>query len=121
MKQWSGQESIERRASAVRAIESLARAVARARDPLWHPDAGQELPPQIEEELENYIDESHSTAMAILPLEKPRLTPVVKPGGVDAVAVAKAESPPKEPPDPIGVLVVEWFSSTTFEGGKRAR
>jgi multidrug efflux pump subunit AcrA (membrane-fusion protein) len=35
--------------------------------------------------------------------------------------VAKAEAPPKEAPDPIGVLVVEWFASTTFEGGKRAR
>ncbi len=117
----SGQESIERRATAVRAIESLARVVAKARDPLWHPDAQRELPPQIEEELENYIDESHATAMAIIPLEKPRPTPIVKPGGVDAVAVAKAEAPPKEAPDPIGVLVVEWFSSTTFEGGKRAR
>jgi len=117
----SGQESIERRATAVRAIESLARVVARARDPLWHPDAQRELPPQIEEELENYIDESHATAMAIIPLEKPRPTPIVKPGGVDAVAVAKAEAPPKEAPDPIGVLVVEWFSATTFAGGKRAR
>ncbi len=117
----SGQESIERRATAVRAIESLARVVAKARDPLWHPDAQRELPPQIEEELENYIDESHSTALAIIPLEKPRPTPIVKPGGVDAVAVAKAEAPPKEAPDPIGVLVVEWFASTTFEGGKRAR
>ena len=117
----SGQESIERRATAVRAIESLARVVAKARDPLWHPDAQRELPPQIEEELENYIDESHATAMAIIPLEKPRPTPIVKQGGVDAVAVAKAEAPPKEAPDPIGVLVVEWFSSTTFAGGKRAR
>ncbi len=117
----SGQESIERRATAVRAIQSLARVVAKARDPLWHPDAERELPPQIEEELENYIDESHATAMAIIPLEKPRPTPIVKQGGVDAVAVAKAEAPPKEAPDPIGVLVVEWFSSTTFEGGKRAR
>ena len=117
----SGQESIERRATAVRAIESLARVVARARDPLWHPDAQRELPPQIEEELENYIDESHATALAIIPLEKPRPTPIVKPGGVDAVAVAKAEAPPKEAPDPIGVLVVEWFSATTFAGGKRAR
>ena len=117
----SGQESIERRATAVRAIESLARVVAKARDPLWHPDALRELPPQIEEELENYIDESHSTALAIIPLEKPRPTPSVKPGGVDAVAVAKAEAPPKEAPDPIGVLVVEWFASTNFEGGKRAR
>ena len=117
----SGQESIERRATAVRAIESLARVVAKARDPLWHPDANRELPPQIEEELEGYIDESHATAMAIIPLEKPRPTPIVKPGGVDAVAVAKAEAPPKEAPDPIGVLVVEWFASTSFEGGKRAR
>jgi hypothetical protein len=76
----SGQESIERRATAVRAIQSLARVVAKARDPLWHPDAERELPPQIEEELENYIDESHATAMAIIPLEKPRPTPIVKQG-----------------------------------------
>jgi multidrug efflux pump subunit AcrA (membrane-fusion protein) len=117
----SGQESIERRATAVKSIESLARAVARAGDPLWHPTAGRELPPQIEEELEIYIDESHATALAILPLERPRPAPVVKPGGVDAVAVAKAEAAPKTKPDPVGVLVVEWFQSTTFDGGKKAR
>jgi len=117
----SGQESIERRASAVQAIEALVRVVARAGDPLWHPEAGRELPPQIEEELENYIDESHATALAILPLEKPRPTPVVKPGGVDAVAVAKAEAAPKVAPRPIGALVAEWFQSSSFDGGKRAR
>lgn len=46
---------------------------------------------------------------------------MVKPGGVDAVAVAKAEAAPKTKPDPVGVLVVEWFQSTTFDGGKKAR
>ena len=117
----SGQESIERRATAVKAIESLSRAVARAGDALWHPTAGRELPPQIEEELENYIDESHATALAILPLERPRPAPVVKPGGVDAVAVARAEAAPKSKPDPVGVLVVEWFQSSNFDGGKKAR
>ncbi len=117
----SGQESIERRATAVKAIESLARAVARAGAPLWHPTAGRELPPQIEEELENYIDESHATSLAILPLERPRPAPVVKPGGVDAVAVARAEAAPKTKPDPVGVLVAEWFQSSTFDGGKQAR
>ena len=120
----SGQESVERRATAVQAIEALARVVARARDALWHPDPGRELPPQIEEELEHYIDESHASGLAILPLVRPRKTPVVKPGGVDAVAVAKAEAAP--PADvaagePIGVLVAEWFTSSTFEGGRRAR
>jgi len=117
----SGQESIERRASAVQGIESLVRVVATAGDPLWHPDSARELPPQIEEELEHYIDESHATALAIIPLEKPRPTPVVKPGGVDAVAVARAESTPRTAPEPIGALVAEWFSSSTFDDGKRAR
>ncbi|MFM8283093.1 MAG: efflux RND transporter periplasmic adaptor subunit [Planctomycetaceae bacterium] len=120
----SGQESVERRATAVQAIEALARVVARARDPLWHPDPGRELPPQIEEELEHYIDESHATGLAILPLLRPRKTPVVKPGGVDAVAVAKAEAAPPADvatAEPIGVLVAEWFTSSSFDGGRRAR
>jgi multidrug resistance efflux pump len=117
----SGQESIERRATAVQAIEALVRVVAKAGDALWHPDPSRELPPQIEEELEHYIDESHATALAIIPLEKPRPTPVVKPGGVDAVAVAKAEAAPRQTPEPIGAIVAEWFSSSTFEGGRRAR
>ena len=117
----SGQESVERRASAVQAIETLVRVVATAGDPLWHPDPSRELPPQIEEELEHYIDESHATALAIIPLEKPRPTPVVKPGGVDAVAVAKAEAGPRTAPEPIGAIVAEWFSSSSFDEGKRAR
>jgi multidrug resistance efflux pump len=112
---------VERRASAVQLIEALVRVVARQGEPLWHPDPGQPLPPQIEEELENYIDESHATALAIIPLVKPRPTPVVKPGGVDAVAVARAESDAPGDREPIGALVVEWFSANAFDAGKRAR
>jgi hypothetical protein len=117
----SGQESVERRANEVQAIEALVRVVARAGEPLWHPDPARELPPQIEEELENYIDESHTSALAIIPLEKPRPTPVVKPGGVDAVAVAKAEAAPKAVPEPIGALVVEWFKAAGIGPAQRAR
>jgi hypothetical protein len=117
----SGQESVERRASAVQAIEALVRVVARAGEPLWHPDPGRELPPQIEEELEHYIDESHATALAIIPLHKPRPTAVVKPGGIDATAVARAEANPADVSDPIGALVVEWFAGGAADRGKRAR
>jgi hypothetical protein len=117
----SGQESVERRASAVQAIEALVGVVAKAGEPLWHPDPSRELPPQIEEELEHCIDETHATALAIVPLARPRPTAVVKPGGVDATAVAKAEAAPAETPEAIGALVVEWFSASSFEGGKRAR
>ena len=117
----SGQESIERRASEVQAIEALVEVVARAGEPLWHPDPSRELPPQIEEELENYIDESHTSALAIIPLEKPRPTPVVKPGGVDAVAVAKAEAAPKAVPEPIAAIVVEWFKAANVGPAQKAR
>jgi multidrug resistance efflux pump len=117
----SGQESVERRASAVQAIETLVRVVAKAGEPLWHPDASRELPPQIEEELEHYIDESHATALAIIPLHKPKPTPVIKPGGVDAVAVAKAEAGLGTDGELVGALVAEWFASSTFDGGKKAR
>ena len=117
----SGQESVERRASAVQAIEGLVRVVAKAGEPLWHPDASRELPPQIEEELEHYIDESHATALAIIPLHKPKPTPVIKPGGVDAVAVAKAEAGLDVAGELVGALVAEWFASSTFDGGKKAR
>ena len=117
----SGQESVERRASAVQAIETLVRVIAKAGEPLWHPDPDHELPPQIEEELERYIDESHATALAILPLEKPRPTPVVKPGGVDATAIARAEAAPRAVPEPIGALVAEWFQSNALDAGRRAR
>jgi len=117
----SGQESVERRATIVQAIEALSRVVARAREPLWHPDPGRELPPQIEEELEQFIDESHATALAVIPLVRPKPTPVVKPGGVDAVAVAKAEAALDVDEEPLGVLVAEWFASSTFDGGKRSR
>ena len=117
----SGQESVERRASAVQSLEALVRVVARAGEPLWHPDPSRELPPQIEEELENYIDESHATALAVIPLDKPRPAAVVKSGGVDAVAVAKAESAPPVTPDPIGAIVFEWFTSSLVEPGQKAR
>ncbi len=117
----SGQESVERRASAVQSLEALVRVVARAGEPLWHPDPSRELPPQIEEELENYIDESHASALAIIPLEKPRPTPVVKPGGVDAVAVAKEEAAPPVAPAPIGAVVVEWYSASAVDPAQKAR
>jgi multidrug efflux pump subunit AcrA (membrane-fusion protein) len=37
------------------------------------------------------------------------------------VAVAKAEAAPRTVPEPIGALVAEWFTASSFDGGKRAR
>ena len=39
----------------------------------------------------------------------------------DLVAVAKAEAALDVDEEPLGVLVAEWFASSTFDGGKRSR
>jgi multidrug efflux pump subunit AcrA (membrane-fusion protein) len=63
----SGAESFSRRSNSVRWMERLAAAAMGAGEALWHP-ADRELPPQIAEPLDAYLDESHARGLGILPL-----------------------------------------------------
>ncbi|MFC1597470.1 HlyD family efflux transporter periplasmic adaptor subunit [Planctomycetota bacterium] len=67
----SGVDSLERRANVVRQLERLSKAVATLGEPLWYTGGADELPPEIEEPLEAYIDESHTRTLVVLPLEAP--------------------------------------------------
>ena len=87
----SGVETFRRRASVVRRLERLSAAVAGGGEALWYPEAKDELPPQIEQSLADYLDESHSRWLAVLPLELPD---------------QPAASPLKQT---IGILVAEQF------------
>ena len=53
----SGVETFRRRASVVRRLERLATAVANVGETLWYPDAKDDLPPQVEQSLAEYLDE----------------------------------------------------------------
>jgi len=117
----SGQESVERRASAVQLIEALVRVVAKAGEPLS----------RIPIRAANCRRRSRRSWSSMWMNPMPRRWPscrcssrgrrtVVK-QGVDAVAVAKAEAAPRQAGEPVGALVAEWFSSRSFDGGKRAR
>jgi hypothetical protein len=64
----SGLDAIDRRASEVQRLAELAAAVLRTGEPLWHEDARDELPPQIERPLQQYVDQSHARMVAVLPL-----------------------------------------------------
>jgi multidrug efflux pump subunit AcrA (membrane-fusion protein) len=67
----SGLDSIDRRASEVQRLANLATAVLRTREPLWS-EAGQaDLPDQIEQPLQAYVDQSHARLVAVLPLVRP--------------------------------------------------
>ena len=64
----SGLDRVHRRADQVRLMEQLTTVVCRAKQPLFYVGPTDDLPPQIEECLETYLDLSHSKAVAIVPL-----------------------------------------------------
>lgn len=68
----SGQDTIENRSNIVAALNKLATRVCAAGEPLYHDGATEDLPPQIEEALEDYVDQSYGRNIAVLPLREPQ-------------------------------------------------
>lgn len=68
----SGQDTIENRSNIVSALNVLATRVVAAGEPLWHDGSTVDLPPQIEEALEDYVDLSYGRSIAVLPLRAPQ-------------------------------------------------
>ncbi|MFG0287336.1 MAG: hemolysin D [Rhodopirellula sp. JB044] len=68
----SGQDTIENRSNIVSALNVLATRVVAAGEPLWHDGSTEDLPPQIEEALEDYVDLSYGRNLAVLPLREPQ-------------------------------------------------
>jgi hypothetical protein len=67
----SGQDTIENRSNIIAALNQLATRVVAAGEPLWHDGNTEDLPPQIEEALEDYVDQSYGRNIAVLPLHEP--------------------------------------------------
>ena len=66
----SGLDSIERRSEQVKKLGYLASAVTRTGTPLWYQGEDDDLPPQIEKRLHDYVDKSHAKMLAVIPLMK---------------------------------------------------
>ncbi|HTI51156.1 MAG TPA: hypothetical protein VL475_09395, partial [Planctomycetaceae bacterium] len=94
----SGQEEIDRRANAVRLLESLASAVVATGEPLWHGEEQRSLPPQISVPLQAYLDEAHPHWLGILPLQR-----------------TEPRRPDEGSPSPFGALIVERFEGGTTD------
>lgn len=67
----SGQDSIDQRSNIVAALGKLATRVVAAGEPLYYNGNTVDLPPQLEEAVHGYVDESYAKAVAVLPLRKP--------------------------------------------------
>ncbi|TWU57605.1 biotin/lipoyl-binding protein [Rubripirellula reticaptiva] len=104
----SGQDTIENRSNIVTALNNLATRVVAAGEPLWHDGSTEDLPPQIEEALEDYVDESYGRNIVVLPLREPerRLGQ-----GEDAGAAGTIDRDNAHRGEVIGALIVEQIES----------
>lgn len=92
----SGQDWFDKRANTVKLAGKLASKVSAAGEPLWY-SGGEELPPQIEHTLADFVEQTHARSVAVVPVRAPR-----KPS---------ASTEQRQPQQPvIGSLVAEWFA-----------
>jgi multidrug efflux pump subunit AcrA (membrane-fusion protein) len=97
----SGVDALDRRGKLIRALERLVERSAAHGEPQWYCDDSGDLPDEIEQPLQSYLDESHARSVAIVPL--------FGPGGAD------------EARSIVGVLVAEQFCSTARDAELRER
>jgi len=68
----SGVDAVNRRSLEVQHLEQLAETVSAAGREVWS-DRVDHLPPQVEEDLRDYVDQSHSRFIGVIPLMDTRL------------------------------------------------
>lgn len=102
----SGQDTIENRSNIVSALNQLATRVVAAGEPLWHDGTTVDLPPQIEEALEDYVDQSYGRNIAVLPLREPQRKMDDENGAAGAIDRDNAHRG-----EVIGALIVEQIES----------
>jgi biotin carboxyl carrier protein len=76
-------------------------------EPLWYGGSTEDLPPQIEEAIEDYVDQSYTKSLAVIPLREPKQIDASAPGTGGQVAVEELSHTGKI----IGALVIEQIES----------
>ncbi len=112
----SGQDTIENRSNIVAALNKLATRVVAAGEPLWHDGTTEDLPPQIEEALEDYVDQSYGRNIAVLPLRQPQ-----KDKGAPQGAAGQIDRDGSHRGEVIGALIIEQIESDIPPDVFRAR
>jgi multidrug efflux pump subunit AcrA (membrane-fusion protein) len=67
----SGQDLFDKRSNTVRLLNRLATVVVASGEPVWYTGDAQNLAPQVEDAVQEYVDETHSKMVAVLPLARP--------------------------------------------------
>ena len=112
----SGQDSIENRSNIVLALNNLASRVVSAGESLWYDGSVEDLPPQLEEAIEDYVDLSHGRTIAVLPIRRPEK---VIEGDVNSKETVQREDLSAR--EIIGALIVEQIESQVSNEVMRSR
>ena len=107
----SGQDTVNKRATIVRHLGKVAAVVLRAGEPVWYSGSTADFPPQIENAIEKYVDESHSKMIAVYPLVHR------KKEGSEEDDKKKRRTPKR----PFGVLIVEQLGDSQITEQLRKR
>jgi multidrug resistance efflux pump len=107
----SGQESVNRRANLVTSLARLTDSVIATREPLLFAGKSENLPPQIERPLADYIQESGSRMVMVIPLFPP--DPLIRP---DEKEIQEGRRK-VELKRPFGALIVEQVTESRPKPG----
>ena len=89
-----------------RCSASWRRAVVKSGEPLWYAGSTEDLPPQIEQAIEEYVDQSYTKSLAVIPLRKPQA------GRAGPTASSRPRSRSERTPGQIiGALIIEQIES----------
>ncbi len=101
----SGQDMFDKRSNTIRLLNRLATVVVASGEPMWYSGDTRDMAPQVEDAVQEYVDESHTKMIAVLPLVRPE--PLEK----------ERERPdePDESPPPVGALIVEQIEDSRVQ------
>jgi multidrug efflux pump subunit AcrA (membrane-fusion protein) len=68
----SGQDLFDKRSNTVRLLGRLATAVVASGETVWYTGDTSNMAPQVEDAVQEYVDESHSKTVAVIPLSRPQ-------------------------------------------------
>ena len=93
----SGQDFFDKRSNTIRLLGRLATVVVASGEPMWYSGDTSNMAPQVEDAVQEYVDESHTKSIAVLPLRR------------EEVVEKERERPddPLEMEPAIGALIVE--------------
>ena len=101
----SGQDDFDNRSNVVKKQEELTTLVCKTQQPLWLIGQSGDLPRATKDLVDDYLNESHSRTLGVLPLFDGK-------GQVD-LDVELEDDP--EPSMPTGAMIVEWFGQDMTE------